>query len=163
MDGRAWTVGYQGLSVEALLSALKKRRIATLVDVREQPVSRKAGFSKGALSKALEKEGLTYVHMGALGTPAATRQAFHSDGDFAALRRAYLAHLQAQEQAMERLRALIGQGRRALLCFEREASQCHRAILCKELEKEGYAFTHLRPARLARPARSSGAKLSDFS
>jgi len=77
-------------------------------------------------------------------------------------RREYLRHLKGQGESLAQLKGLIGAGRCALLCYERDAADCHRSILCAELEKEGYVFTHLRPASPAKPARSSGAKLSDF-
>ncbi len=162
MAPRAWTVGYEGLSVEALLAALKEAKVETVVDVRERPQSRKEGFSKLALSKAVGDAGLHYVHLGALGSPASARDAFRKDGDFARLRRAYLTHLRKQSAAIENLKGLLAGSPCALLCYEREAGECHRGILCGQLEKEGYLFTHLAPPLPPKPARSSGAKLSDF-
>ncbi len=158
----AWTVGYEGLDVGGLLAALKGAGVETLVDVRERPLSRKAGFSKTALSKAVSEAGLQYVHLGALGSPASARDAFREDGDLARLRRAYLTHLRKQSKAIATLEGLLAESRCALLCYEREPGECHRAILCEQLAKEGYAFSHLRPPLAAKPARSSGAKLSDF-
>lgn len=162
MTPRAWTVGYEGLSVAALLEALKEARVETLIDVRERPLSRKAGFSKGALSKAVGEAGLHYIHIGALGSPASARNSFKKDGDFAKLRRAYLTHLRKQSAAIGELEGLLVGGPCALLCYEREVAECHRGFLCAELEKEGYAFSHLRPPLPSKPARSSGARLSDF-
>ncbi len=162
MKARAWTVGYEGLTVEGLLEALQGARIEMLVDVRERPQSRKPGFSNRALSQRSKEAGLRYVHLGALGSPQRAREAFRKTANFAALRRAYLSHLEDQAGALERLKGLIAASPCALLCYEQEPAECHRAILCGELEKDGYAFTHLRPAPPAKPARSSGAKLSDF-
>lgn len=159
---RAWTLGYEGLSAEGLFGALEEAHIETLVDVRERPQSRKPGFSKNALARRAAQSGRGYVHIGALGTPPATREAFRKDGDWAQMRREYLRHLKGQGESLAQLKGLIGAGRCALLCYERDAADCHRSILCAELEKEGYVFTHLRPASPAKPARSSGAKLSDF-
>ncbi len=45
----AYTAGYEGESIEAFLQKLLKAGIDRIVDVRNNPVSRKYGFSKGTL------------------------------------------------------------------------------------------------------------------
>jgi uncharacterized protein (DUF488 family) len=162
MEGKAWTVGYEGLTVEALLEAMAAERIEILVDVRERPLSHKPGFSKAALAKSAERAGVQYVHLPELGSPADAREAYKEDADFAKLSRLYLAHLNGQRAAIDRLLELMDAHRCALMCNERDASKCHRAILCAQLEADGWKFVHLRPALRGKPARSSGVKLSDF-
>ena len=53
MANRIFTFGYEGLSLEAFIGRLKAAGVRTVLDVRATPLSRKAGFSKGALSAAL--------------------------------------------------------------------------------------------------------------
>jgi uncharacterized protein (DUF488 family) len=162
MEGKAWTAGYEGLTVQGLLDALALEQIEVLVDVRERPLSRKPGFSKAALAKSTEEAGLEYVHVRELGSPAEARAAYRKDADFAELRRRYLAHLKGEPEAIARLLELMGARRCALMCYERDEGLCHRGILCAQLEPDGWTFVHLRPALPRKPARSSGAKLSDF-
>ena len=44
----AYTIGYEGMIIEAFIASLCAQRIAHLVDVREVALSRKKGFSKSA-------------------------------------------------------------------------------------------------------------------
>jgi uncharacterized protein (DUF488 family) len=62
-----YTIGYEGLDIEAFISLLAMHRIEIVVDIRELPLSRKPGFSKKALSSAFKLSGLQYVHMVDLG------------------------------------------------------------------------------------------------
>ena len=40
------TVGYEGMAPSAFFELLRRCKVETLVDVRELPISRKAGFAK---------------------------------------------------------------------------------------------------------------------
>jgi uncharacterized protein (DUF488 family) len=71
-----FTVGYEGLMLEAFIQRLQSNSIQTLVDVRELPLSRKRGFSKRALAEALALQGITYLHMPALGCPKPIRDRY---------------------------------------------------------------------------------------
>ena len=68
-----FTVGYQGHNVSDLIGKLKQLKIKTVVDVRENPVSRKPGFNKLELNNELKKEGIHYLHYQELGTPRPLR------------------------------------------------------------------------------------------
>jgi uncharacterized protein (DUF488 family) len=50
-----WTIGYERASSDALLAALKEAGVQVLMDVRDLPLSRRAGFSKSTLSGASAK------------------------------------------------------------------------------------------------------------
>lgn len=103
---RLWTIGYEGHSPESLTMVLRKARIERLVDIRELPLSRKAGFSKRALAAGMQHAGIEYTHLKALGTPRAVRHAYKADEDHAAFRRAYLAHLRTVPEAVPALDVL---------------------------------------------------------
>jgi uncharacterized protein (DUF488 family) len=62
-----YTIGYEGQTVEAFLQRLLAQGVLALIDVRELPLSRKPGFSKNALASALQRHGIEYIHMPALG------------------------------------------------------------------------------------------------
>ena len=108
-------------------------RIDVLVDVRLTPSSRKPGLSKGKLSAALERSGVVYVHMRALGNPRDNRAGYR-DGDPASQQRyADVLREEAAELALEQLEDLLNGARVALLCFERDSGACHRQAIADEL------------------------------
>ncbi|MGI8748754.1 MAG: DUF488 domain-containing protein [Deinococcus sp.] len=128
-----FTIGYEGVSPEALIETLRDHGVEVLVDVRERAQSRRAGFSKTALRLALEEAGLEYRHLRALGTPPVLRKPYKLDHDFAALERGYLAHLAAQEEALNQLGNWAREARVCLLCYEAEPTLCHRSLIGRRL------------------------------
>jgi uncharacterized protein (DUF488 family) len=64
-----FTLGYEGLTIEAVITRLRIARMKTVVDVRELPLPRKKGFSKSAFCAALSAHGMAYLHAPALGCP----------------------------------------------------------------------------------------------
>ena len=55
-----WTIGYERASLDDVVGALRAAGIRTLLDVRELPLSRRAGFSKSPLRAALQEAGIDY-------------------------------------------------------------------------------------------------------
>ncbi|MBK6650144.1 MAG: DUF488 domain-containing protein [Betaproteobacteria bacterium] len=47
-----FTLGYEGLTIDAFIARLQAAQVKTVVDVRELPLSRKKGFSKTGLPQA---------------------------------------------------------------------------------------------------------------
>lgn len=127
---RLFTIGYQGTTQAELVATLKAAGVEQVIDVRAVPLSRKPGFSKNVLAAGLKEAGIGYVHLKALGTPPAGREAAHR-GDHATLARIYAGQLDLPEaivQAAE-MRALAAAKPSALLCFERDPAECHRSLL----------------------------------
>jgi len=62
-----YTLGYEGLDVAAFIACLKRAAVRQGVDVRENPSSRKPGFSRRALAGALLAQGVEYLHVVELG------------------------------------------------------------------------------------------------
>ena len=77
-----FTIGYEGLDIDGFMSLLAEHDIDTIVDVRELPLSRKAGFSKNALANLLNLSGREYVHMADLGCPKSVRDLYREDGNW---------------------------------------------------------------------------------
>ena len=130
------TIGYEGQTQDAVIDRLVKAGVKTLIDVRAIAASRRAGFSKGVLASSLKAAGIGYVHLRALGTPKAGRDAAHA-GRTAQMRAIYEGHLaepDAQVQLAEAGR-IATEGKAALLCFEAEACRCHRAIVADRLSR----------------------------
>ena len=130
------TIGYQGADAASLIHTLKEAGVECLVDVRENTHSRKPGFSKNALSAAVQAQGMRYVHLRALGTPPEMRKAYRATNDMAQFRQDYLGYLAARGEDLKELAGLLTQGRCCLMCFEADPAECHRSLIAERLEKE---------------------------
>jgi uncharacterized protein (DUF488 family) len=141
------TIGYERTGFPAFLAALQDAGIETLIDVRELPNSRRAGFSKNMLKANLAAAGIAYVHLKALGTPKAGRQASQR-GDMTAFWPIVDAALERPEArlALEQAAVLARGGRTCLMCLEHDWRVCHRARVCELLETgHGIRAAHLAP------------------
>ena len=132
-----FTIGYEAVTQADFLAELARAGVRRVVDVRALPLSRRPGFSKTPLKYALAEVGIDYVHLRALGTPAAGREAARK-GRIAELERIYADQLALPEAlvAAEQLKALVAERPSALLCFEREPAGCHRSLLIREVLPE---------------------------
>lgn len=137
MEHRLFTIGYEKKALPSFLARVEEAGVETLLDVRELPLSRVRGFSKTALSAALEARGITYRHFPALGSPRELRRALHETGDFPAFTRGYLAHLQGQADAVQEAQQLAYDRTCCLLCFEQNHQQCHRQYVAMEIKTVG--------------------------
>ena len=72
---KLFTIGYEGEPQAAVIARLKAAGVRLLVDVRAVAASRRAGFSKTVLGESLKAADIDYVHLRALGTPKAGRDA----------------------------------------------------------------------------------------
>jgi uncharacterized protein (DUF488 family) len=140
-----WTIGYEQASQASVIDALAVAGVEVLADIRYLPLSRRPGFSKASLRTAAEEAGIAYRHMKPLGTPADGRAAARR-GDHAELSRIYAGQLELPEAlaAMAELRDLASEKRVALLCYERDASECHRRLLIGAL-LDDFAVVDLEP------------------
>ena len=127
---RIFTIGYEGATQNELIAALQGAGVARVIDVRAVPNSRKPGFSKNVLAAGLADAGIDYVHLRALGTPPAGREAARK-GHWDVMNRIYAEQLDTPEAGAEaaQMIALAEEKPSALLCFERDPTQCHRTPL----------------------------------
>lgn len=140
------TIGYERVGAPDFVAALKAAQVKTLVDIRDVANSRRAGFSKKALAANLAEAGIAYVHMKALGTPKAGREAARK-GDSQTMHRIFEAKLAEPESelALAELADLARTGRVCLMCLEHDWRQCHRAVVAERLEAIGLVAAHLSP------------------
>jgi uncharacterized protein (DUF488 family) len=127
------SIGYAGRTAEALCDELVHHGVCILVDVRLNAISRKPGFSKGALRVALVAAGIEYQHEPLLGNPRENREPFQS-GNVKVGRATYRKRLKnGSAEALNRLSALASHSRVAILCVEREEGQCHRQVIVESI------------------------------
>lgn len=124
------TIGYEGSKSCDFIATLESLGIKTLIDVRDVPVSRVKGFSKSRLAVALNKAGISYVHLKGLGDPKSGRDAARA-GQFVTFRKIYSAHLKTAEAQsdLERAKSIVLSGDACLMCYERDPFNCHRSIV----------------------------------
>jgi uncharacterized protein (DUF488 family) len=141
------TIGYEAATQGAVVAALQQAGVEVLIDVRAVASSRRAGFSKTLLAASLGEAGIDYVHLRALGTPKAGRQAARA-GRHAEMQAIYAAHLAEPETQLALAEAAdIARGRpAALLCLEADAAHCHRRIVAERLaQAAGFEVEDLKP------------------
>lgn len=130
-----YTIGYEGLDLDAFLNKLIRARIAVLCDVRRNAFSMKYYFSKKQLQGACEGVGIRYEHLPDVGIASDERQELNSQADRDALFARYAQHtLTATVPVQEHIAQLVAQhGRVAIMCFEHEVGCCHRNALSKSI------------------------------
>jgi uncharacterized protein (DUF488 family) len=149
-----FTIGYEGLDIDAFMSLLTEHGIDTIVDVRELPLSRKPGFSKKALANILNISGREYVHMVDLGCPKFVRDRYREDGNWKRYTEGFLKHLNTQEDAIAELSTLAATSNCALLCYEADSNFCHRSMVANAVKDYcGARVTHIKAStKTAKPA-----------
>jgi uncharacterized protein (DUF488 family) len=99
-----YSIGYQKITVDQLISELQRRSIGWLVDVRSKPYSRKHEFNQKQLREALEFYNIAYVWKG------------DTLGGFSLIAEADIAELAKwQEDKIA-----------CLMCMEADPLKCHR-------------------------------------
>jgi uncharacterized protein (DUF488 family) len=148
-----FTIGYEKTSQAEVIAALKAAGVARVIDVRDRPLSRRAGFSKRQLQAGLEQNGIGYVHLQALGTPPEGREA-NRQRDWTRFWRIVEAKLETQEaeHALAQAAALAAEAPSCLLCYEADWRICHRSRVAALLaERHGFAVTNLAAAEPLSP------------
>jgi uncharacterized protein (DUF488 family) len=148
-----FTIGYQGLSVDAYLDLLISNNIKVLVDVRKNPISMKYGFSKTKLTEYTKLVGIAYIHIPDLGIPSDLRQDLNSIESYQKLFDLYSTQILPHHlEAIEKLKKIAFTNKRiAITCFEADHRFCHRHKVTDYLENDpGFQFSidHLHKERL---------------
>jgi uncharacterized protein (DUF488 family) len=140
-----YTICYEQTLLKDVISTLAAARVATLIDVRDRPISRRPGFSKRQLAAAIEEAGMRYAHLQALGTPP--------EGRLAGRRREWdrfwgiveekLARPEA-DLALQEAAEIVQAAPSCLLCYEADWQVCHRRRIAEILaQRHGFAVRHL--------------------
>lgn len=147
-ERRLFTIGYEGISLEAYIVQLILKDIKVLCDVRKNAYSRKFGFSKAILQKACSGVGIKYVHIPELGIESEKRQELNTQADYNALFDEYEStSLQENWNYLNIIVDLLHQENRvALTCFEKSPLMCHRSRVAKavlSLVKDDIPITNI--------------------
>lgn len=132
------TIGHSTHPIDEFLALLRDYEIRALADIRHYPTSRWPQFKQEALQEFLSKAGVGYVHIAELG-------GYRKGG--------YKAFTKTEEFAhgIERLVALAGTRRTAIMCAEAVFFRCHRRHVADALVAAGHEAVHIYPDGRARP------------
>lgn len=140
-----YTIGYERADLTGFISTLQQAEVTVLLDVRAAPHSRRPGFSKKELARALADVGMEYRHEGELGVPKALRDKVRSDQDYDDFFDQYARLLEDREELMRALTQSVDGGV-ALMCYERDHRICHRQMAADRLAfLAGLEPQHLEP------------------
>lgn len=131
---QVFTVGHSSHSLPHVLSLLKAVDATAVADVRSLPASRFAPqFNRESLTKALLKEGLSYVYLGRELGARSTDPGAYVNGKVQYSR---LAQAPQFSKGIQRLVDGASRERVVLMCTEQDPLDCHRAILLSPVLRE---------------------------
>jgi uncharacterized protein (DUF488 family) len=140
------TIGHSTRALEDFITLVRAHDVATIVDVRRWPASRRyPHFGREALAQALNRGGIDYLWRGDLGgfrKPAVDSVntawrvgAFRAYADFM---------LTAEfERIMTDMEALAANRRIALMCAEAVPWRCHRQLLSDAFSVRQWHVRHI--------------------
>lgn len=128
-----YTLGYAGHSIQTFLDVIQHHSIECILDVRRRPQSRKPGFSKTSLHRALADAGIGYHHIVDLGTPNDLRDELRDTGDYHHFFGCMRIYLKTQESVLSKVLVYAMEQRCALLCLEADPLVCHRSVVAEVL------------------------------
>lgn len=128
-----YTMGYEGLTADAFLNRMLEAGMQRIIDVRNNPVSRRYGFHKSTLSRLATLLGLEYVHVPELGIPSAERGQLESFAQYQKLFRGYEAELPNAIEQQRMVGRLLEEKPGVLVCMEADPRFCHRSVLAQAL------------------------------
>ena len=142
-----YTIGHSTRTQADFLELLLAHEIATLVDIRAFPASRRLPhFNRENLEAALRAEGINYVWMKALGGRRGKRR---EDSPNVALRnpsfRNYADYMLTSEFQT------AAHSRTAIMCAEAVFFRCHRMLVSDYFVLRGHPVLHIQDAGTARP------------
>lgn len=141
----AYTVGYEGKSVDGFFNQLLASGIEGILDVRANPVSRKYGFAKRSMRRIAERLDLRYHHIPELGIAGDQRANLSDFNSYQRLLDKYeRTMLPDRAVHVTQAAALLNSRPTALLCMERDVRCCHRGRLANRIAADsGLTIEHL--------------------
>lgn len=154
MTTTLYTIGHSMRSIDEFIGLLQQHAIATLVDIRTIPHSRRhPQFGQESLRASLESVGIRYLHMKGLGglrKPArdSVNGAWRNEAF-----RGYADYMQMPEfaRSIEELVAVGAQTRTAIMCAEADPARCHRSLVADALLVRGLEVIDVSSPAESRP------------
>lgn len=146
---RVYTVGHSTRPIGDLLGLLHEHAVASVVDVRRFPGSRRhPQFSQEALKASLAGEGIAYLHKVELGGRRSLREGragSPNTGWRNASFRAYADHMDSVgfRSALAELIDHASKHRTAIMCAEVLPHRCHRRLIADALVARGAEVVHI--------------------
>jgi|ERR1051325_747973 uncharacterized protein (DUF488 family) len=131
MKNKVYTLGYEKKSINEFIEILQRAKIKILIDVRETAWSYKRDFCKTKFNEALERNGITYVHIRKAGNPKKIRRNSTSIQGCLNVYRKYLYKTKAGIEDLENILVAANLEGEAvcLTCYEKDHVNCHRSII----------------------------------
>ena len=143
---RIYTIGHSTRALDELLAMLRVSGVATLVDVRTIPRSRRnPQFARESLAESLARASLRYLHLPGLGGLRRPRPDSINTGWRHAGFRGYADYMETAE-FQRNLDTLIGEAARApaaFMCAEAVPWRCHRSLIADALTVRGLSVEHI--------------------
>jgi uncharacterized protein (DUF488 family) len=143
---QVYTVGHSTRPIDEFLGLLYEHAVASVVDVRRFPGSRRhPQFSQEALRATLTSSGVGYLHKVELGGRRSLRAASPNTAWRNASFRAYADHMDSAgfQAALSELIELASQQRTAIMCAEVLPHRCHRRLIADALVARGAEVIHI--------------------
>jgi uncharacterized protein (DUF488 family) len=140
MSTTLYTIGHSTHPIDAFVAMLRRYAIATLVDIRTVPGSRRnPQFGQESLRESLQGAGIAYLHrksLGGLRRPAkdSVNGGWRNDAF-----RGYADHMQTEEfsRSVDELIAIASTSPTAIMCAEAVPWRCHRSLVADALLVRG--------------------------
>lgn len=129
-----FTSGYEGETINGFIEKILNNGVETIIDIRENPFSRKPGFSKKIFQKVLTDRGIEYLHFKELGTPKPLRKFLADVGDYQTFFEEYKNFLMEFQDSIDDIVEIGSQKNICLLCFEKDPHYCHRKVIAELLK-----------------------------
>jgi uncharacterized protein (DUF488 family) len=163
------TLGHSTRAQDDFIALLRAHAVKQLVDVRTIPRSRhNPQFNRERIASALQRAGIRYVHVKALGGLRHPHSDSPNTGWRNASFRGYADYMQTPDFAkgLRRLIKMAKTKRTAIMCAEAVPWRCHRSLIGDALLAEGYEVEEIESLKRTRPhvltpwARIRGSKIT---
>jgi uncharacterized protein (DUF488 family) len=126
-----YTLGTSNRNIDDFLDILRFYEIKVVVDIRRFPVSKRfPHFRKESLEGVLKENGISYIHIEALG-------GYRKGG--------YESYMETDEfkTALQKLLEIAKNERVCIICAEKFPWRCHRRFVSRALEEYGFDLHHI--------------------
>ena len=102
-----------------------------------------SSVSKAPLEQALKDAGIEYFGAPELGTDKESRDRHKDDASMDVILQEYRVKLEKNLAVYEIVKKLARTRVSALMCYEADFRQCHRQVIEKQMDADGFKVVHL--------------------